>query len=75
MGSSSPTQFVHRGNTDGAFVSFCRECIVTVGTAAFEDELADAEREHTCDPADLARIAQAKAGQSRGAPLDNPSTC
>ena len=64
MSPFTPVQFVHRRNADGEFISFCRECILTVGTARFEDELGEAERRHICDPTDLARIAHAKAGGS-----------
>lgn len=64
MNSTSSVQFVHRRNAEGEFISFCRECILTVGVARFEDELSAAERRHICDPVDLARIAQAKLEKS-----------
>lgn len=48
--------FARRANNDGTVESICRECFVTIATAHWEAELDDAEHEHICDPADLARF-------------------
>lgn len=54
-------RFPHRENDDGSFDSICPACFRTVTRTQFEAELAEAEREHICDPANLAEIEKASA--------------
>jgi hypothetical protein len=46
--------FNHRRNADGSVDSICLECFRTVATVNEEATLATLERQHRCDPQDLA---------------------
>jgi hypothetical protein len=50
---SNEPLFVHRDNTDGTIVSFCRECFITVASSQWEADLECAEQNHKCDPIQL----------------------
>ena len=50
MTQTHTLQFVHRLNEDGTIDSICRECFVTIATAASNGELEREERKHRCDP-------------------------
>jgi hypothetical protein len=48
-------QFAHRLNEDGSIDTICRECFITVATAAAESVLVREERKHICEPASVER--------------------
>lgn len=60
MGPAPPAQFVHRQNRDGTYDSVCKGCCHTVRTSHWEADLDKAEREHKCDPWELARLIEAR---------------
>jgi hypothetical protein len=45
--------FPHRRNSDDSFDAICPECFKTVASGRKEVNLAIAEMQHICDPADL----------------------
>ena len=45
--------FAHRRNQDGSFDSICPRCFRTIANSQAEDNLAQTESRHTCDPVDL----------------------
>ena len=45
--------FAHRHNLDSTFDSICTGCFCTIATARTESELAEAEKEHACEPSPL----------------------
>ncbi len=51
MMQTHTVQFVHRLNEDGTIDSICRNCFITVATAASESVLDRKEPEHNCNPA------------------------
>jgi hypothetical protein len=53
-----PEQFPHRHNADNSYDSTCRECLVTVATAAREIDLREFEARHVCDPWRAYRLSQ-----------------
>ena len=59
MLSSLQPVFVHRVNSDGTTVSFCRECFATVASSMWEAELERAESTHRCDPSRLEYLRRA----------------
>ena len=54
MVSPARPAFVHRDNRDGTTESICRQCSVTVCTAVWEADLDRAEKNHACDPEQMA---------------------
>ncbi len=48
--------FNHRQNADGSVDSICLGCYRTVATVDDEKILVTQERQHRCDPDDLARL-------------------
>jgi hypothetical protein len=50
------SKFAHRANSDGTFDSICRKCFLTVVSSKSEADLEGAEREHVCDPFQLAEL-------------------
>jgi hypothetical protein len=50
MGSPPDGQFLHRVKRDGTFDSICRDCFATVATVLREADLAQAEKDHRCNP-------------------------
>jgi len=50
MTQSHTLQFAHRINEDGTVDSICRECYMTIGTAASASGLESLERNHHCNP-------------------------
>jgi hypothetical protein len=41
--------FSRRRNRDGSYATFCRTCLLTVGSGKTEGELAETETQHICD--------------------------
>jgi hypothetical protein len=58
--------FSHRRNRDGSYATFCRTCLLTVGSGKTEGELAETETLHRCDEALLKRRDASRAHFSRG---------
>ena len=48
--------FNHRPNTDGSVDSICLPCFLTVASGNDGEILAGIERQHRCNPEDLARL-------------------
>ena len=48
--------FNHRPKPDGTVDSICLQCFRTVATVNDEEQLATVERQHRCDPNDLAGL-------------------
>lgn len=48
--------FVHRVNRDGSTDSICKDCFATICTSLWETDLAQAERDHVCNPDVVARF-------------------
>ena len=48
--------FPHRHNRDGMVDSICSECLVTIGSTREEQELAQHEHAHVCDPVRLYQL-------------------
>jgi hypothetical protein len=50
MSPESLMSFQHRHNKDGTIDSICIDCLMTIATSEVEADLAQFERDHTCDP-------------------------
>ncbi len=50
---AAQTVFRHRINRDGTHDLICPVCFRTVASAATDDNIADAEKRHICNIADL----------------------
>ena len=60
-------QYPHRLNPDGVVDSICPRCYVTVGSSTSENNLANLEAKHVCDPA-LLRYYQEAGEHAKKAP-------
>jgi hypothetical protein len=54
--------FPRRLNPDGSYYSICTLCRLTVATAKTEDELAQYERCHECNPIRLFQLSELRPG-------------
>jgi hypothetical protein len=51
-------RFPHRFNVDGTHDSICAQCHLTVASARNEQELAQRERDHVCDPVRIYQLSE-----------------
>jgi hypothetical protein len=52
-----PPFFPHRQNRDGSFDSICLKCLLTIANERNEDNLAECEKYHICNPSILSQQA------------------